>query len=404
MASLLRHEAQAGTEQIPNSYPPQSFKPVSENMHPLHFSEMNPSAPVHHLYQPPQPSNYDPNPRYQAAPVLVPVQTPHISLDPIQYGGPPAPRRQSKKISQRRADLPKKDQDQVNRSSASLDDRRDEPPNGTRSPDQDLISQSTPRKASESSMAQGFSQQDSQKRAVPISNLLSASSEADRPAPRYILTIRQQPQSARACGYGERDRRVVDPPPILVLDVENPFEGRAETYVVHCVLWNADTNTDASAMPESNERRQQRRLMGTNVASPFPAKDENNEEKVFFTFADVSVRTPGTYRLKFNLCVLDLMKQGPGSRNPVPTTVMSDPFQVFNAKDFGGMRASSALTKSLKAQGCLIPVKKGNTRANTHSKNRNEEDEDEEEEEEEDMDDEDDDMTKPPRPGKRAKR
>jgi hypothetical protein len=158
-------------------------------------------------------------------------------------------------------------------------------------------------------------------------------------------------------------------------------------------------------MPESNERRQQRRLMGTNVASPFPAKDENNEEKIFFTFPDVSVRTPGTCRLKFNLCVLDLMRQGPGSKNPVPTTVMSDPFQVFNAKDFGGMRASSALTKSLKAQGCLIPVKKGNTRANAQSKNRNEEEDDEEDEDDdEDMDDEDDDMTKSLRPGKRVKR
>lgn len=175
MASLLRHEAQMGIEQTPRPYLPQSFKPPSENMHPLHFSEMNPSAPVHHLYQPPQPSRYDPIPRHQAEPGLVPVQPPHISLEPIQYGGPPAPRRQSKKISQRKADLPKKDQDQVNRSSASLDERDDEPPNGMRSPDQDFISRSTQHKASEFSMPpRGLSPQDSQTRAVPISDLLSA--------------------------------------------------------------------------------------------------------------------------------------------------------------------------------------------------------------------------------------
>lgn len=194
----------------------------------------------------------------------------------------------------------------------------------------------------------------------------------------------------------------MDPPPILTLEIEEPH-GRPETYVVHCVLWNADTNTDASAMPESNERKQQRRLMGTNVASPFPAKDENNEEKIFFTFPDVSVRTPGTYRLKFNLCVMDIMRQGPGAKNPVPSSAMSAPFQVFNAKDFGGMQASSALTKSLKAQGCLIPVKKGNTRVNAANlKNRNgEENEDDEDEE---MDDVDDETTNTTRAAKRAKK
>lgn len=198
---------------------------------------------------------------------------------------------------------------------------------------------------------------------------------------------------------------MVDPPPILVLDIVDPH-GRPETYVVHCVLWNADTNTDASAMPESTDRRQQRRLMGTNVASPFTAKDENNEEKIFFTFADVSVRTPGTYRLRFNLCVMDLKKPGPGSSHPVRSTVMSDPFQVFNAKDFGGMRASSALTKSLKAQGCLIPVKKGNTRANAlQSRNRNDDDDDGDDgEDDEDIDDSEDDNMGAARAGKRPKR
>jgi hypothetical protein len=140
--------------------------------------------------------------------------------------------------------------------------------------------------------------------------------------------------------------------------------------------------------------------MGTNVSSPFPGKDEHNIPRTFFTFPDISVRTPGTYRLKFNLCVMDLMTQGPGSRNPVATFVMSDPFQVFNAKDFGGMQASSALTRSLKAQGCLIPVKKGNSKTNvSHSR-----DGDDDEDGDEDMDDGDDDITKPPRPEKRVKR
>jgi hypothetical protein len=72
---------------------------------------------------------------------------------------------------------------------------------------------------------------------------------------RYTLIVRQQPQSARACGFGERDRRVIDPPPILVLEVDNPVG--SETYAVHCVLWNPALDEDDSTMPVSTERKQQ---------------------------------------------------------------------------------------------------------------------------------------------------
>ena len=38
---------------------------------------------------------------------------------------------------------------------------------------------------------------------------------------RYLLTMRQQPIAARACGFGERDRRVIDPPPIVQLSLRD---------------------------------------------------------------------------------------------------------------------------------------------------------------------------------------
>jgi hypothetical protein len=220
--------------------------------------------------------------------------------------------------------------------------------------------------------------------------------------PRYALVIRQQPESARACGFGERDRRVVDPPPILVLDIDEPHD-RLETYVVHCTLWNPDLDEDDSSMPITTERRQQRRLMGTNIASPFYGKDENNIERCFFTFPDLSVRTPGTYSLRFTLVVLDCENMTTlGYKAPVVAMIKSNPFQVFNAKDFRGMRASTALTKSLKAQGCLIPVKKGNSKANSSRARDEEEDEDDNIDDDVNDDDMDDDMDDE-RPAKKAK-
>jgi hypothetical protein len=95
---------------------------------------------------------------------MVPAQPQHTSLEPIQYEGPLAQRRQSKKISQRRTDLPKR-QFQVNRSSVPLEGRFS---------DQDSIPP-PPRKYSDTSP------HDSQNRAVPISGLLSE--------PRYDIMV-----------------------------------------------------------------------------------------------------------------------------------------------------------------------------------------------------------------------
>ncbi|KAI1771275.1 velvet factor-domain-containing protein [Hypoxylon cercidicola] len=196
----------------------------------------------------------------------------------------------------------------------------------------------------------------------------------------YTLKVRQQPVAARSCGFGERDRRVIDPPPIVQVFIEDPKASQEEIRsqlkfpfsVMHCTIWNEAGDQDCSGMPD--DYRQQRRLMGTIVSSPFVGLDEKNEEGCFFCFPDLSCRTPGAFRLRFSLVVLD-PNSVPGSKTPVCGTAMSEVFTVYNAKDFPGMRASTALTKRLKEQGCLISIKKG-----SHAR-----------EEEDDDDDEDDD-------------
>ncbi len=216
--------------------------------------------------------------------------------------------------------------------------------------------------------------------------------------------MRQQPVAARACGFGERDRRVIDPPPILQMSVTGPNLTPTEVStlirspfsVIHCTLWDPDTDTDATAMPGTTDKRQQRRLMGTLVSSPFVGKDEHGAEGCFFTFPDLSVRTPGKYSLRFALVQLDPTRMGPGASEPVKNTIWSSDFQVFNAKDFGGMRASTALTKTLKHQGCLISVKKGNNKSGGGHTRDDDDDDDE--------DDDGDDGESSSKRGKRTKR
>lgn len=182
---------------------------------------------------------------------------------------------------------------------------------------------------------------------------------------RYDLCVRQQPANARSCGLGDRDRRVVDPPPILQLKLDAPWLSRQEisrklrtpSYVVHCSIWSPDGEEDMSGMPDDYTR--QKRLMGNLVASPFVGFDERGEEGCFFCFPDISCRTPGRYRLKFVLVVLEWPLR-PNAKSMIRAELLSDVFQTYSAKEFPGMLESSALAKALKHQGCNIPTKKGN--------------------------------------------
>ncbi|KAH7041003.1 velvet factor, partial [Microdochium trichocladiopsis] len=173
--------------------------------------------------------------------------------------------------------------------------------------------------------------------------------------------VRQHPVAARSCGFGERDRRVIDPPPIIQVliddpQIPDPERQRILRYpwgVMHCTIWSEDGQRDCSGMQD--DFRTNKRLMGTPVSSPFVGFDDKGEEGCFYCFPDLSVRTPGAFRLHFSLAILDPSMQ---KNVPVVAGVMSDVFRVYNAKDFPGMQASTALTKTLKKQGCLISIKK----------------------------------------------
>lgn len=193
---------------------------------------------------------------------------------------------------------------------------------------------------------------------------------------RLALRVRQQPVAARACGFGERDRRVIDPPPIVQLVAIDPSAAAEIKYpfnVVHCTLWNMDGTSDETAL-EQPDKRITRRLMGTLVSSPFIGLDENGEEGCYFCFPDLSCRTHGQFRLKFVLLSLNPMGEQ-SSYTPVTTEVMSDVFTVYTAKEFPGMRPSTNLTKALKRQGCTISVKKGNEKATLSSTQEEDEEE-----------------------------
>ena len=200
---------------------------------------------------------------------------------------------------------------------------------------------------------------------------------------RYILQVRQQPLAARACGFGERDRRVLDPPAVVqlsfkdfdpdssadVAELQYPF------HIVHCSLFTVPPDsteqkpmTDVTSVPDPGKANAMcRRLMGTLVASPFVAVDpeapsssnENARLGCFFIFPDLSIRQTGKYRLRFTLMKVPMHNMIEGGQSTVAATVDSDIFEVYVAGHFPGMSASSTLIKELKRQGAAVSLKKG---------------------------------------------
>jgi hypothetical protein len=107
----------------------------------------------------------------------------------------------------------------------------------------------------------------------------------------------------------------------------------------------------------TEQRRQERQLLGTLVSTPFFGEDEHGKEGCFF-------------RLKFRLTEIDPTRAREVQRFPELAVGNSGVFTVYTPKDFPGMKASTRLAKCLKEQGCVIPIKQGNRSKNARSHGR----------------------------------
>ncbi|KAG1461307.1 hypothetical protein G6F55_003644 [Rhizopus delemar] len=165
----------------------------------------------------------------------------------------------------------------------------------------------------------------------------------------YLLQIVEQPEQCRVSGDSVKDRRPIDPAPIIKLSVFNSDLQRIEEstdnpfYVTHASLWSVDMNTQLDILHET------RALIGSLVSSPSLLKDLDNQRSYFFAFSDLSVRLAGQYRLKFSLIHL--------TRNEIVAFIFSDPFTVYSAKTYPGMKESSELSKHLAKQGLKLTIR-----------------------------------------------
>lgn len=164
------------------------------------------------------------------------------------------------------------------------------------------------------------------------------------------IVIRQQPVAARVAVGKEKDRKPVDPPPIVQLQVDRRIDPnqnflQSPYYFMTCSL----IGTEGGLTPPPNIGAS---LAGTVVSSLHRLKDAENVDGAFFIFGDLSVKVEGKFRLQFNLyeiyddCCLHVHY------------AQSNVFTVHGTKNFPGMGESSPLTRTFSDQGVRLRLRK----------------------------------------------
>ncbi|KAK7208094.1 velvet factor-domain-containing protein [Myxozyma melibiosi] len=169
----------------------------------------------------------------------------------------------------------------------------------------------------------------------------------------YILQLRQQPIRCKAAGASDRalaDRKAIDPPPIvhlIVRDGDPHCEWLQSPFFFMCAnLYDPVHDTPVPRPPSET-------LAGTLVSSLHRVRDEEDNEGGYFVFGDLSVKLEGQFRLQFSLFeMLD------GAQVEFITSIMTDVFTVFSAKQFPGVLESTSLSRQFSDQGVRLRLRK----------------------------------------------
>ncbi|KAH8677420.1 velvet factor-domain-containing protein [Xylariales sp. PMI_506] len=198
----------------------------------------------------------------------------------------------------------------------------------------------------------------------------------------YDLSVIQQPERARACGSGPKssaDRRPVDPPPIVKLQVyegESVEEGKEIT-----MDYNSDFFLFVSlenARPMAHGRVQTPAATTPPVLTGVPVSAccylDRPVPAGYFLFPDLSVRHEGRYKLIFRL--YERNKDPEDANMPTEPVdhadmmededlfftflneVRSVAFTVYSAKKFPGLTESTALSRAVAEQGCRVRIRR----------------------------------------------
>lgn len=202
--------------------------------------------------------------------------------------------------------------------------------------------------------------------------------------PRVALDVVQHPVRARMCGFGDKDRRQISPPPCVRLRMFDPMSGLemhdianldVSTFGLTVELWSADESTNMSLVLPSGQIHNPahqvdashaaivptKNLIGSVVGTAFKLHDLNDEQGIWFIMQDLSVRTEGEYKLKFSFFNLSDAFTASGTA-PILCSAFSQPFRSYSPKKFPGVIDSTELSKCFASQGIRIPIRRDNNK------------------------------------------
>ncbi|KAI8831514.1 velvet factor [Chytriomyces cf. hyalinus JEL632] len=191
------------------------------------------------------------------------------------------------------------------------------------------------------------------------------------------IDVVQQPLRARMCGFASADKRLIDPPPILKLTGGDV--GSTNLYILSVSLWSENLTKDvsitekyfsgaslkytadnASSSSQSLYKVELtegydscRVLWGGLAATCTRLKDLDGVVGNFFVFHDLSVRSSGVYRLKFELFVMNIT----GAKMTPIASTSSDIFTVYTPKSFPGILETTALSRWFAKQGVSVRLR-----------------------------------------------
>ncbi|OOF98159.1 hypothetical protein ASPCADRAFT_164473 [Aspergillus carbonarius ITEM 5010] len=186
---------------------------------------------------------------------------------------------------------------------------------------------------------------------MSASTFPDASLARDSQSSDFDLIVRQQPNRARVAGGKEKERKPVDPPPIVQIRVREEGTYLAQHYLqspyyfMCCSLYDASEDNPVPVAPSTA-------LTGTLVSSLHRLKDVDNSDGGFFVWGDLSVKIEGDFRLKFTLFEM---------RKDIVThlkSIITDRFTVYPPKSFPGMAESTFLSRSFADQGVKLRIRK----------------------------------------------
>ncbi|KAF6824995.1 hypothetical protein CPLU01_10532 [Colletotrichum plurivorum] len=181
------------------------------------------------------------------------------------------------------------------------------------------------------------------------------------------LQVIQQPKHGRVEGGKVKDRKPLDPPPVVKMVVERDFDQRFYGNPNLC-LANPFFSLFCELVRDTPESEKEAKatnklLLGTRVSSLHKLKDQGNQDVGYFTFGDISVKNAGTYKLRFTLYEFR------GMEAVECAVVESSRFEVHNQKTFPGMSESTPLTRFLSEQGVRLRVRKESMNVSNRRRN-----------------------------------